>query len=80
MKELLLQIKQRTEKLLEEVEKLEDLEFSYNIMFTVSDYSVVQDQKELVEFLTLKLHNATRLLGEVNEWFKFKAASRFRSK
>ena len=67
MKELLLQVKQRTEKLLEEVEKLEDLEFSYHTMCTISDYSVVQDQKELVEFLTLKLQNATRLLGEVNE-------------
>lgn len=64
MKELLLQIKQRTEKLLEEVERLEDLEFSYHTMCTLSDYSVIQDQKELVEFLTGKLQNSTTLLGE----------------
>ncbi|MEG2307257.1 MAG: hypothetical protein RSB94_07955 [Erysipelotrichaceae bacterium] len=65
MKELLLQIKQRTEKLLEEIERLEDLEFSYHTMCTLSDYSVVQDQKDLVEFLTGKLQNSTALLGEM---------------
>ena len=66
MKELLLQIKQRTEKLLEEIERLEDLEFSYHTMCTLSDYSVIQDQKDLVEFLTVKLQNSTTLLGEMN--------------
>lgn len=64
MKELLLQIKQRTEKLLEEVEKLDDLEFSYHTMCTISDYSVVQDQKELVEFLKMKLKTATDMLDK----------------
>lgn len=65
MKELLLQIKQRTEKLLEEVENLEDLEFSYYTMCENSDYTVVQDQKDLVEFLKLKLKTSVDLLGEV---------------
>ena len=48
MKELLLQIKQRTEKLIEEVDKLADLEFYYHTMCTITDYTVIQDQKDLV--------------------------------
>lgn len=64
MKEVLTQLIQRAEKLKEEVEKLESLEFDYHTMCTISDYTVVQDQKELVEFLTGKLKNTVRLLGE----------------
>ena len=67
MKELLLQIKQRTEKLIEELDKLEDLEFYYNTLFTITDYSIIQDQKDLVEFLKMKLNSSVRLLGETNE-------------
>ena len=65
MKELLLQIKQRTEKLLEEVEKLENLEFKYHTTCTISDHSVVKDQKELIEFLTMKLNTTVVMLGKV---------------
>ena len=65
MKELLVQIKQRTEKLLEEIEKLDDLEFSYHTMCTISDYSVVQDQKDLVDFLKMKLKSATDMLDKL---------------
>lgn len=36
----------------------------YHTMCRISDYNVVQDQKELVEFLTLKLKNTVSLLGE----------------
>ena len=64
MKDILTQLIQRAEKLKEEVEKLESLEFDYHTMCTISDYTIVQDQKELVEFLTLKLKNTVRLLGE----------------
>lgn len=64
MKETLTQLIQRAEKLKEEFEKLESLEFDYRTMCTISDYNIVQDQKELVEFLTLKLKNTVRLLGE----------------
>lgn len=64
MKEILVQIKQRTEKLLEEIEKLDDLEFSYHTMCTISDYSVLQDQKDLVEFLKMKLKSATDMLDK----------------
>ena len=64
MKELLLQIKQRTEKLIEEVDKLESLEFDYHTMCTITDYSIIQDQKDLVEFLKMKLNSSVRLLGE----------------
>ena len=67
MKELLLQIKQRTEKLIEEVDKLESLEFDYHTMCTITDYSIIQDQKDLVEFLKMKLNNSFQLLGETNE-------------
>lgn len=64
MKDILTQLIQRAEKLKKEVEKLESLEFDYHIACTISDYTVVQDQKELVEFLTLKLKNTISLLGE----------------
>ena len=64
MKELLLQIKQRTEKLIEEVDKLESLEFDYHTIFKITDYSIIQDQKDLVEFLKLKLNSSLRLLGD----------------
>lgn len=64
MKDVLTQLIQRAEKLKVEVEKLESLEFDYHTMCTISDYTVVQDQKELVEFLTGKLKNTVRLLGE----------------
>ena len=64
MKELLLQIKQRTEKLIEAFDKLESLEFDYHTMCTITDYSIIQDQKDLVEFLKLKLNSSVRLLGD----------------
>jgi hypothetical protein len=64
MKELLLQIKQRTEKLIEEVDKLADLEFDYHTMCTTTDYSIIQDQKDLVEFLKMKLNSSVLLLGD----------------
>lgn len=64
MKETLTQLIQRAEKLKEEVEKLESLEFDCHTLCKISDYNVVQNQKELVEFLTLKLKNTVRLLGE----------------
>lgn len=64
MKEVLIQLIQRAEKLKEEVEKLESLKFDYHTMCTISDYTVVQDQKEFVEFLTDKLKNTVSLLGE----------------
>lgn len=64
MKEVLTQLIQRAEKLKEEVKKLEDLEFEYHTLCTLHDYTVVQDQKELVEFLTSKLKNTVSLLGE----------------
>ena len=67
MKELLLQIKQRTEKLIEEIDKLADLEFDYHTMCTITDYTIIQDQKDLVEFLKMKLNSSVRLLGETNE-------------
>lgn len=68
MKELLLQIKQRTEKLLEETEKLEDLEFQYHTLCCLSEYGTVQDQKDLVEFLKLKLKTSVDLLGASDEF------------
>ena len=64
MKELLLQIKQRTEKLIEELNKLADLEFDYHTLGTITDYTVIQDQKDLVEFLKMKLNNSFQLLGD----------------
>ena len=67
MKELLLQIKQRTEKLIEELDKLEDLEFDYHTMCKITDYSIIQDQKDLVEFLKMKLNSSVLLLGETDE-------------
>lgn len=64
MEDVLTQLIQLAEKLKEEVEKLESLEFDYHTMCTISDYTIVQDQKELVEFLTDKLKNTVSLLGE----------------
>ena len=64
MKELLLQIKQRTEKLIEEIDKLTDLEFDYHTRCTITDYSIIQDQKDFVEFLKMKLNSSVRLLGD----------------
>ena len=67
MKDVLLQIKQRTEKLIEELDKLEELEFDYNLMTKITDYSIIssiQDQKDLVDFLKMKLNSSLRLLGE----------------
>lgn len=60
MKDVLLQIKQRTEKLIEELDKLEDLEFYYHTLYTITDYSIIQDQKDLVEFLKMKLNSSLR--------------------
>jgi uncharacterized cupin superfamily protein len=65
MKDVLTQLIQRAEKLKEEVEKLESLEFDYHTMCTISDYTVVQDQKEFVDFLTGKLKTTVSLLGEM---------------
>ena len=67
IKDVLLQIKQRTEKLIEEVDKLEDLEFDYHTMCTITDYSIIQDQKDLVEFLKMKLNSSVLLLGD-DKW------------
>lgn len=64
-RELLLQAKQRIEKLLEEQEKLEGLEFSYHTMCTLTDYSPVQDQKDLIEFLVMKLNNTLQVMGDI---------------
>ena len=61
-KNLLEQIKQRTDKLIEEQDKLESMEFDYHTMCTISGYSIIQDQKDLVEFLTDKLKNSISIL------------------
>lgn len=61
-KNILEQIKQRTDKLIEEQDKLESMEFDYHTMCTISDYSIIQDQKDLVEFLTGKLKNSISIL------------------
>lgn len=61
-KSLLEQIKQRTDKLIEEQDNLESMEFDYHTMCTISDYSIIQDQKDLVEFLTGKLKNSISIL------------------
>lgn len=61
-KNLLEQIKQRTDKLIEEQDKLESMEFDYHTMCTISDYSIIQDQKDLVEFLTNKLKSSIDIL------------------
>ena len=60
-KNLLEQIKQRTDKLIEEQDKLESLEFRYNLG-DFEDRSIVKDQEELVEFLTGKLKNSISTL------------------
>ena len=61
-KNILEQIKQRTDKLIEEQDNLESMEFDYHTMCTISDYSIIQDQKDLVEFLTMKLKNIISVL------------------
>lgn len=61
-KNLLEQIKQRTDKLIEEQDKLESMEFDYHTLCTISDYSIIQDQKDLVEFLIGKLKNSISIL------------------
>lgn len=61
-KNLLEQIKQRTDKLIEEQDKLQHMEFDYHTLCTISDYSIIQDQKDLVEFLTMKLKNSIDIL------------------
>ena len=61
-KNLLEQIKQRTDKLIEEQAKLDSMEFDYHTMCTISDYSIIQDQKDLVEFLIGKLKNSISIL------------------
>ena len=61
-KNLLEQIKQRADKLIEEQDKLQSMEFDYHTMCTISDYSIIQDQKDLVEFLMGKLKNSTIML------------------
>ena len=61
-KNLLEQIKQRADKLIEEQDKLQSMEFDYHTMYTISDYSIIQDQKDLVEFLMGKLKNSTIML------------------
>ena len=57
-----LQAEQRIEKLLEEQENLESLEFQYHTMCTISDYQEVKDQKEYVEFLESKLKNTLNII------------------
>lgn len=61
-KNLLEQIKQRTDKLIEEQDKLQNMEFDYHTLCTISDYSIIQDQKDLVEFLIGKLKNSVSVL------------------
>lgn len=61
-KNLLEQIKQRTYKLIEEQDKLQNMEFDYHTLCTISDYSIIQDQKDLVEFLIGKLKNSVSVL------------------
>ena len=61
-KNLLEQIKQRTDKLIEEQDKLQHMEFDYHTLRTISDYSIIQDQKDLVEFLIGKLKNSVSVL------------------
>lgn len=65
MKELLFQIKQRTDKLIEEIDKLEDMEFKYHTLCAISDYCVIQDQKDLIEFLKMKLKNSVEMLDKI---------------
>ena len=61
-REVLLQAKQRIQKLIEEQEKLEILEFEYHTMCTLNDYSKIEDQKELIEFLERKLKNTLSVI------------------
>jgi len=63
MKELLKQIQQRTEKLLDEVEKRDELQGCINeYCSTDRDYEELKEQKEYVEFLTMKLKTSVSLL------------------
>ena len=62
MKELLTQLIQRAEKLKEEIDKLEGLELEYKTGPTFDKYGDIQDQKELIDFLTFKLKNTVSLL------------------
>lgn len=64
MKDILTQLIQRAEKLKEEIEKLERLESDFKEAPTFSNYGKINEQKELIEFLTFKLKNTVRLLGE----------------
>ena len=54
MKDVLLQIKQRTEKLIEEFDKLEELEFDYSVMPIITDYSIIQDHFVYDCFIDIK--------------------------
>lgn len=62
MQELLTQINQRVVKLQEELDKLHNLEFDYHTLCSISDYSIVQDQKDYVEFCKGKLITSLKLL------------------
>ena len=64
MKDILTQLIQRAEKLKEEIEKLESLEDDFKEAPTFDKYGDINDQKELIEFLTFKLKNTVSLLGE----------------
>lgn len=64
MKEVLTQLIQRAEKLKEEIEKLEGLEDDFKEAPTFTKHGDINDQKELIEFLTFKLKNTVNLLGD----------------
>lgn len=67
MKDVLTQLIQRAEKLKEEIEKLESLEDDFKQAPTFGNYGSIQDQKELIEFLTFKLKKTVNSLGDLNE-------------
>ena len=64
MKDILTQLIQRAEKLKEEIEKLESLEDDFKEAPTFGKHGDINDQKELIEFLTFKLKKTVGLLGE----------------
>lgn len=64
MKDILIQLTQRAEKLKEEIEKLGRLESDFKEAPTFANYGKINDQKELIEFLTFKLKNTVSLLGD----------------
>ena len=64
MKDILTQLIQRAEKLKEEIEKLEGLESKLEETPTFGKHGDINDQKELIEFLTFKLKNTLSLLGD----------------